>query len=133
MFLAIKYILFIIDGIYILNLMLICKLYTKSNHYIVYKLIFNSSKPWVGGSNPSWITRVLRILLEVGSFLCGRDAIAKTFASPMAPKGLSLPLFLLDHQVLALCFDKVLFHLEGPSLRFGVNIVSTKRASSLCS
>ena len=36
---------------------------------------------------------VLRILLDVGSFLCGRDAIAKTFASPMAPKGLSLPLF----------------------------------------
>ena len=42
---------------------------------------------------------VLRILLDVGSFLCGRDAIAKTFASPMAPKGLSLPLSLLDHQV----------------------------------
>ena len=36
--------------------MFICKLYTKNNRYSVYKLIFNSSKPWVGGSNPSWIT-----------------------------------------------------------------------------
>ena len=36
---------------------------------------------------------VLGILLDVESFLCGRDAIAKTFASPIAPKGLSLPLF----------------------------------------
>ena len=40
---------------------------------------------------------VLGILLDVESFLCGRDAIAKTFASPIAPKGLSLPLSLLDH------------------------------------
>ena len=74
------------------------KLYTKNSTCIVYKFIFNSSKPWVGGSNPSWITRVQRILLDVASFLCGRNAIAKTFASPMAPKGLSLPLSLLDHQ-----------------------------------
>ena len=84
--------------IYILDITYIFSLYTRSSSYNVYKLIFNSSKPWVGGSNPSWITRVQRILLDVGSFLCGRDAIAKTFASPKAPKGLSLPLSLLDHQ-----------------------------------
>ena len=33
--------------------------------------------------------------------------------------------------ILALCFGRVLFHLEGPSLCYGVNIVSTKCASSL--
>lgn len=41
---AIKYILLIHYGIYILSIMLICKLYTKNKLYNVYKLIFNSSK-----------------------------------------------------------------------------------------
>ena len=79
--------------------MFICKLYTKNNHYTVYKFIFIPSKPWVGGSNPSWITRVQRILLDVGSFLCGRDANAKTFASPMALKGLRLPIPLMTFKI----------------------------------
>lgn len=41
---AIKYILFIYYGIYILNVMFICKLYTNNTSYIAYKLIFHSYK-----------------------------------------------------------------------------------------
>lgn len=41
---AIKYILLIHCRIYIHNIILIYKLYTKNDTYIVYKLIFNSSK-----------------------------------------------------------------------------------------
>lgn len=41
---AIKYILIIYYRIYILNVMLICKLYTNNTPYIAYELIFYSSK-----------------------------------------------------------------------------------------
>ena len=56
---AIEYIPFRINRIYMLNVILICKLYTKNTTYIVYKLIFNSSKLW-GGANPSWTSKETR-------------------------------------------------------------------------
>ena len=56
--------------IYILNIAHIFCLYTKNSSYNVYKLIFNSSKPWVGGSNPSWITSI-STLFRQGAFSFG--------------------------------------------------------------
>ena len=51
------------------------------------------SKPWVGGSNPSWITRVQRILCFLESFLCWRDRRTKVSASlrSQRPKLLTYP------------------------------------------
>ena len=74
--------------------MLICRLYTKNNSYSIYKFIFNSSKPWVGGSNPSWITKEIKRIArnELSAFVLYK------FIKRMTNK-VNLSLFFIDRNV----------------------------------